>query len=80
MTVISAAPVHPIVWEARLGRLVALIEERLFFDAREKARAMLGGEPEYVEVHTPPTFTPESSFGGVLRNFAASGYTASAPR
>jgi hypothetical protein len=38
-----------VVWEAALGRRVVLIEDRLWVNAREKARAMLGGEPEYVQ-------------------------------
>ncbi len=46
---LAAPPVSPVVWEAALGRRVVLIEDRLWVNAREKARAMLGGEPEYVE-------------------------------
>jgi len=46
---LAAPPVSPVVWEAALGRRVVLIEDRLWVNAREKARAMLGGEPVYVE-------------------------------
>ncbi len=46
---LAAPPVSPVVWDAALGRRVVLIEDRLWFSAREKARAMLGGEPVYVE-------------------------------
>ncbi len=46
---LAAPPVSPVVWEAALGRRVVLIEDRLWVNAREKARAMLGGEPEYVQ-------------------------------
>lgn len=35
------------VWEAALGRRVVLIEAKTWFDAREQARAMLGGEPAW---------------------------------
>jgi hypothetical protein len=53
---LAAPPVSPVVWEAALGRRVVLIEDRLWVSAREKARAMLGGEPEYV--HSPGMFVP----------------------
>lgn len=36
------------VWEAALGRRVVLVEARTWFAARDKARALLGGEPVYV--------------------------------
>lgn len=50
---LSAPPLTPIVWEAGLDRRVVLIEERLAIDARDKARAMLGGEPEYLTSLNP---------------------------
>lgn len=40
------------VWEAALGRHVVLIEARTWFEARDVARTMLGGEPWYL---SPPT-------------------------
>ncbi len=48
---LAAPPVSPVVWEAALGRRVVLIEDRLWVSAREKARAMLGGEPDLVREH-----------------------------
>ncbi len=55
---LAAPPVSPVVWEAALGRRVVLIEDRLWVSAREKARAMLGGEPEYVVTPTASFVSP----------------------
>lgn len=45
------------VWEAALGRHVVLIEARTWFEARDVARLMLGGEPEYTA--PPAPFAPD---------------------
>lgn len=47
-----------VVWEAALGRRVVLVEARTWFAARDKARALLGGEPVYVEAGPAPIPTP----------------------
>ncbi len=57
----AAPPVSPVVWEAALGRRVVLIEDRLWVNAREKARALLGEEPEYVR--EPRMFMPPHQLG-----------------
>ena len=58
---LAAPPIGPIDWEARLGRRVILVEDRLWYGARAKARAAFDvGDTQALSVapfgpaHKPP--------------------------
>lgn len=53
MTALSTPSSDSVVWEAALGRRVVLIEAKTWFAARDKARALLGGEPSFVSAQCP---------------------------